>query len=69
MRHFAAVCVFLLGMAVSGFAHAPAPKPLSPLEQTLVTAEKNFIDAAKTGDTASLKRILADDFSFVGSDG
>jgi len=69
MRPCSAVCVFLVVVAVGGFAQTNPPKSLSPLEQTLVTAERSFIDAAKTGDTAFLKRILADDFSYVGSDG
>ena len=45
------------------------PKPLTPFEQTLLTAEKGFIDAAKKGDAAFLQRTLADDFSFVAFDG
>ena len=53
---------------VLGQANAPA-KPLTPLEQTLITSEKGFIDAAKKGDPAFLKRTLTDDFSFVGFDG
>lgn len=48
--------------------NAPA-KPLTPLEQSLIAAEKSFIDAAKKGDTAFLDRTLTDDFSYVGSDG
>lgn len=55
-------------LAVAGQATAPA-KPLSPLEQTLMDAEKGFIDAAKKGDVAFFKRTLTDDFSFVAFDG
>jgi len=47
----------------------PAEKPLSPLEQTLIANEKEFIAAAKKGDAAFFKRTLADDFSFVAFDG
>jgi len=49
-------------------ANAPA-KPLSPFEQTLVTAEKSFIEAAKKGDVVFFKRTLTDDFTFVAFDG
>jgi hypothetical protein len=75
MRRCSTVCIFLLCIAVAGvgqngFAQAaPAPKALSPQEQTLTGAEKSFIEAAKKEDTAFLKRTLADDFSYVGSDG
>jgi len=69
MRRCSAVCVFLVAIAVGGFAQASSSKPLTALEQTLLAAEKSFLDAAKTGDTAFLKRTLADDFSYVGSDG
>jgi len=55
-------------LAAAGQANAPA-KPLSPLEQTLMDAEKGFIDAAKKGDVAFFKRTLTDDFSFVAFDG
>jgi hypothetical protein len=44
-------------------------KPLSPTEQTLLTAEKDFIEAAKKGDVGFFKRTLTDDFSFVSFDG
>jgi len=47
----------------------PSDKPLSPLEQTLIANEKEFIAAAKKGDAAFFKRTLADDFSFVAFDG
>ena len=72
MSYRLAVFVALLCCAVqvvaSGQANAPA-KPLSPLEQTLVAAEKSFVDAAKKGDVAFFKRTLTDDFSFVQFDG
>lgn len=51
-------------------AQSPAPsKPLTPLEQQLIYAEKDFIAAAKKGDAAFFKRTLTDDFSFVAFDG
>jgi hypothetical protein len=49
-------------------ANAPA-KPLSPFEQTLMAAEKSFIEAAKKGDAAFFKHTLTDDFTFVAFDG
>jgi Domain of unknown function (DUF4440) len=59
---------FLISSAVAQTAN-PAEKPLSPLEQTLIANEKEFIAAAKKGDAAFFKRTLADDFSFVAFDG
>jgi hypothetical protein len=60
----------LLSAPFVAFGQANAPsKPLTPLEQTLMASEKSFIDAAKKGDPAFLKRTLTDDFSFVGFDG
>jgi hypothetical protein len=62
--------LILLSASIAAFAQANAPsKPLTPLEQTLMASEKSFIDAAKKGDPAFLKRTLTDDFSFVGFDG
>lgn len=68
---FVGVIVLLcctLSFSAARQANPPA-KPLSPLEQTLMDAEKGFIDAAKKGDVAFFKRTLADDFSFVEFDG
>jgi hypothetical protein len=65
------VAIFLVLFAaavVFGQANAPA-KPLTPLEQTLISAEKSYIAAVKSGDTAFLKRTLTDDFSVVAFDG
>jgi|SRR5579863_3366526 ketosteroid isomerase-like protein len=55
----------------SATAQGPNPpaKSLSPLEQTLMDAEKSFVAAAKKGDVAFFKRTLTDDFSFVSFDG
>jgi hypothetical protein len=72
MKYGFVVCVILLCSAVSfaGVGQANAPdKPPSPLEQTLMGAEKGFVEAAKKGDVAFFKRTLADDFSFVSFDG
>ena len=72
MKYGLVLFMILLGCAVSvartGQANAPE-KPLSPIEQTLMTAEKSFVEAAKKGDVAFFKRTLTDDFSFVQFDG
>src|SRR6202790_5718987 len=51
----------------AGQASAPA-KPLTSLEQALMSAEMSFVDAAKKGDVAFFKRTLTGDFSFVAFD-
>jgi hypothetical protein len=57
-------------LSVSAFAQANAPaKPLTPQEQSLMAAEKSYVEAAKKGDLAFFKRTLTDDFSFVAFDG
>lgn len=64
------IAVLACLVSVSNAQTAPDPaKSLSPTEQTLVAAEKNFVEAAKKGDAAFFKRTLADDFSFVSFDG
>jgi len=70
MKHGIVTIMLLLccGLAVAGQANAPA-KPLTPLEQTLMAAEKSYIEAAKKGDIAFFKRTLADDFTAVMFDG
>ena len=70
MKYGFVVCMILLGCTWAAAGQAKASdKPLSPLEQTLMAAEKSFVEAAKTGDIAFFKRTLADDFSFVAFDG
>jgi hypothetical protein len=72
MKYRFVVFVILLctTFSVAGVGQAPAPeKPLTPLEQTLMAAEKSFVEAAKKGDAAYFKRTLTDDFSFVQFDG
>ena len=69
-RSFVVVIAVFLVLSAAAFGQAVAPaKPLSPLEQTLIAAEKDFVEAAKKGDAAFFKRTLTDDFSFVGDDG
>jgi hypothetical protein len=59
---------FLASSSLAQPANSPE-KPLSPLQQTLIANEKEFIAAVKKGDTTYLKRTLTDDFSFVAFDG
>lgn len=71
-KRFGIVIINLLGclVPVVSFGQAATPpKPSSPLEQTLMTAEKGFVEAAKKGDVAFFKRTLTEDFSYVGFDG
>ena len=69
-RGCVAVCLILCSATVFARAgRAKTDKVPSEFEQTLMTAEKGFIDAAKKGDVAFFKRTLADDFSFVSFDG
>jgi ketosteroid isomerase-like protein len=76
MKKTFVACVVLLCLACAVLsqslsaqsANAPA-KALSPLERTLMAAEKSFVAAAKKGDVAFFKRTLTDDFSFVQFDG
>lgn len=58
-----------LAVGVSAQSASAPAMPLSPTAQTLMSAEKSYIEAAKKGDVAFFKRTLVDDFSFVGSDG
>ncbi len=63
--------LFVVAICSFSFARqagAPAKVPTA-FEQTLMTAEKGFIEAAKKGDLDYFKRTMTDDFSFVGFDG
>jgi hypothetical protein len=42
---------------------------MTPLEQAVLSAEKNFLAAVKKGDPAFLKRTFTEDYFFVGFDG
>ena len=66
------VAVLMLLCSAVGLARAgPAKGEKAPteFEQTLMTAEKGFIDAAKKGDVAFFKNTLTHHFSFVSFDG
>ncbi|MGC1374181.1 MAG: nuclear transport factor 2 family protein [Candidatus Sulfotelmatobacter sp.] len=53
---------------IPGVAQAPAPI-LTSFEQTLISNEKNLIDAKKNDDAAFFKKAVSDDFNLVGADG
>lgn len=64
--------VLLLFCSALSFARVglrSAEKEPSAFEQSLMTAEKSFIQAAKKGDVGFFKRTLTDDFTFVQFDG
>jgi len=71
MKNYFAAWLVLLCLACGANAqNASGPdKAPSPLEQTLMAAEKSYVEAAKRGDMAFFKRTLTDDFSFVAFDG
>jgi hypothetical protein len=69
-RGLVALIVILLASNICAFGQAAAPaKPPSAMEQTLMAAEKSYVEAVKKGDAAFLKQTLTDDFSFVAFDG
>ena len=62
--------LFVVGVTAATI-HAQAavpPKPLSPLEQTLITNERNLIEAKKKDGEEFFKRNLADGFILVSVD-
>src|SRR5271163_2630644 len=70
MKFHRIICaVLFLAASMPVVAQTPAPKPLSPLEQTLLASEKSLIEAKKKDDGAFFKRTLSPDFSLVGVDG
>lgn len=70
MRYrWSAILLLCCAAAFPAASQTPPAKPLTPLEQTLMDAEKSFVAAAKKGDAAFFKNTLAGDFSFVSFDG
>jgi ketosteroid isomerase-like protein len=65
----ASLALLCLLCSVSAQRANALAKASSPLEQTLMDAEKSFVEAVRKGDVAFLKRTLTDDFSFVSYDG
>jgi hypothetical protein len=64
-------CTLLLwGSFTHATAQAPAAaKPLTAIEQALISNEKSLIAAKKKDDAATLKSMITEDFSLVGVDG
>jgi hypothetical protein len=62
------ILIFLLCSAVLAIGQ-DSSKALSPLEQTLITAEKAIPEAEMKRDSETLKRLLSDDFLQVSIDG
>lgn len=70
MKNWIVTIALICVSSAVAVAQKPAPeKPLSPFEQTIISNEKSFVEAAKKGDVAFLKRTLTGDFSFVAFDG
>ena len=66
----AAIVLLCCALSIAAAQSSSAvPKPESPFEQSLISSEKNLINAKKKDDVAFFKRILADNFSVVGIDG
>src|SRR5579864_1624397 len=63
------ILVLCTSIAFARTGQANAEKAPSALEQTLMNAEKRFIEAAKKGDVPFFKNTLTSDFSFVAFDG
>jgi len=66
------VAVLILLSSAVGLARvgpAKGEKAPSEFEQTLMTVEKGFIDAAKKGDLTFFKNTLTPDFTYVSFDG
>ena len=69
-RRLALFTFFLCAVTIAGRAQAPAAtKPINPLDQNLISAEKNFIAAAKNRDADYFKHTLTSGYLFIGYDG
>ena len=55
--------------AAAELQHPPQPKPLSPFEQSVVDAQKAFLEAVDRGDAAYVKNAVADDFLVITTNG
>ena len=69
MRRVVVGLVLLICSSICLARQAKIEKPKSEFEQTLMTAEKGFIQAARKGDTSFFKQTLTNDFSLVSYDG
>ncbi len=69
---FGSAAILLLFCSAVAFARVGQAKSNgtpSVFEQTLIDAEKSFIDAAKRGDRTFFRQTLTSDFSYVSYDG
>ena len=62
-------CLLCFSIVTFAQVQGNAPKPLSPLEQSLIASTKAVPEAQKSKNVDFLKRTLTDDFVFVGSEG
>jgi hypothetical protein len=64
-------CLLCFSFSLAGVAQGPRnpSKPLSPLEQVLISNTNAVPEAQKSRNVDFLKRTLTDDFVFVGSEG
>lgn len=69
MRHRIIAFVLLFSSVAIARVGGKEENPRSEFDQTLLTAEKTFITAAKQGDVAFFKQTLTQDFSYVSYDG
>lgn len=63
------LAIFAVSLASSMAQTAVAPKPLTSLEQALISAEKSLIDAEMKDNRGFFKRTVTPDFALVGVDG
>jgi hypothetical protein len=68
MRGISLLCAVVVSISLA-FAQTPAPKPLSPFEQELISNEKQFIQAMQNKDVAYVSQIVSDDFSSIAANG
>ena len=71
MKFFWGAVLLLLacGTGLAKLGRAKTESAPSGFEQTLIDAEKSFIEAAKRGDAGFFKQSLTSDFSYVSYDG
>ena len=70
MRKLAFIaCFFCFSIAVLAQPPGDPAKPLTPLEQTLISSTNAVSEAQKARNVDYLKRTLTDDFLAVGSEG
>src|SRR5580704_12703381 len=61
--------ILLITLASFAQTSRPSAKPLSPLDQALISNTKAILEAQKNKDADLLKRTLSEDFLQIGSEG